>query len=71
MQRNVMRVIPVIVMWNFQAVNALFFFFPLVYPGREAFFNKAFKSIALVEYKKDIYRHCIDPESIRFHFCLC
>lgn len=66
MQHNVMRIIPVIVMWSSQAVNAFFFFFYLMYSGRKAVFNKAFKSIALVEYKRDIYRHCIDPESIGF-----
>lgn len=37
-----------------------------MYSGRKAVFHKAFKSVALVEYKKDIYRHCTDPESIGF-----
>lgn len=46
------------------------FFFHLMYSGRKAVFNKAFKSIALVEYKRDIYRHCTDPESIGF-ICVC
>lgn len=41
-------------------------FFYLMYSGRKAVFHKAFKSVALVEYKKDIYRHCTDPESIGF-----
>lgn len=43
-----------------------FFFFHLMYSGRKAVFNKAFESIALIEHKRDIYRHCTDPESIGF-----